>query len=80
MLNGFATEAAQQQAVMQVVQFLAYADPPRARAAVDAHLTDPALRAQAERMPEAARNNAPPRATVGFGVSEGITTIRQPRR
>jgi hypothetical protein len=74
-LNGFASETAQQQAVMQVVQFLAYADPPRARAAVDAHLTDPALRVQAERVLEAARNNAPPRATIGFGFGQGPTPV-----
>ncbi|HET7608680.1 MAG TPA: hypothetical protein VFL84_08395, partial [Gammaproteobacteria bacterium] len=63
-LNGFASEAARQQAVMQVVQNLAYADAARARSIADAHLTDAAMRAQVERVLEAARNN-PERARLG---------------
>ena len=57
LLNAFTSDAARQQAVLQVVQGLAYNDPPRARTIVDAYLTDPSLRAQAERMLDASRND-----------------------
>ena len=76
-LNGFASETAQQQAVLQVVQFLAYVDAPRARATVDAHLTDPALREQAERALEAARDA--PHATIGFGFSQAPAQVVRSR-
>jgi len=48
-LNAFTSDSARQQAVMQVVQGLAYNDPARARAVVDG-FTDPSLRAEAERV------------------------------
>lgn len=78
-LNAFASEAARQQAVMQVVQGLAYADPARARSIADAHLTDAAIHAQAERVIEAARND-PQRGLIGLGVSQGqAPVLRGPR-
>jgi hypothetical protein len=70
-LNAFASDGARQQAVVQVVQSLAYGDPARARSIADAHLTDAATRAQADRVIEAARNS--PRS--GFGVSGGQAPI-----
>jgi hypothetical protein len=57
LLNAFTSDAARQQAVLQVVQGLAYNDPARARAAVETYLTDPSLRAQGERVIDAARND-----------------------
>jgi hypothetical protein len=64
LLNAFTSDAARQQAVMQVVQGLAYNDPARARAAVETYLTDPALRAQGERAIDAARNDPRRRSPV----------------
>ena len=74
-LNGFASETARQQAVMQVVQSLAYADAARARSIADANLTDAAMRAQVERVLEAARNN-PQRGQIRFGVPAPTQGIR----
>jgi hypothetical protein len=71
-LNAFGSEAARQQAVLQVVQTLAYADATRARTIADTHLTEPAFRAQADRMIEAARN-AQQRGGIGFGVNQAVT-------
>jgi hypothetical protein len=64
LLNAFASPQSRQGAVMQIVQGLAYGDPAKARAIADAHL-DPAARAQAERMIEAARNQSG--RAVSFG-------------
>jgi hypothetical protein len=76
-LNGFASDGARQQAVMQVVNFLAYQDPAKARTVIDAYLTEPSQRAQAERMLEAARNGA---ARIGFEVNQGqVPILRGPR-
>jgi hypothetical protein len=52
--------------VLQVAQGLAYNDLARARTVVDGYLTDPALRAQGERLLDAARNNARQRPPVGI--------------
>ena len=71
-LNAFASDSARQQAVMQAVQSLAYSDATRARSIADAHLTDAATRAQAERAIEAARNGP---ARIGFGVSGGQAPV-----
>ncbi|HEX7236234.1 MAG TPA: hypothetical protein VF405_04675 [Gammaproteobacteria bacterium] len=68
LLNAFASDAARQQAVVQVVSGLAYNDPARARAVVDG-LMDPALRAQADRALDAARNNPRQRPPYPIGVS-----------
>jgi hypothetical protein len=73
-LNAFASDGARSQAVMQVVQNLAYSDPTRARSIADAHLADAATRAQAERVLEAARNN-PQRGQSAFGISGGPTPV-----
>ena len=73
LLNAFSSDAARQQAVMQVVQGLAYSDPARARATVETYLTDPALRAQGERAIEAARND-PRRGSPQFIPSGVIMT------
>ena len=70
LLNAFSSDAARQQAVMQVVQGLAYNDPARARATVETYLTDPALRAQGERAIEAARND-PRRGSTPF-IPNGV--------
>jgi hypothetical protein len=75
-LNGFASETARQQAVMQVVQSLAYADAARARSIADANLTDAAMRAQVERVLEAARNN-PQRGQIRFGPPGPTQVLRQ---
>jgi hypothetical protein len=66
LLNAFTSDAARQQAVLQVAQGLAYNDLARARTVVDGYLTDPALRAQGERLLDAARNNARQRPPVGI--------------
>jgi hypothetical protein len=63
-LNAFASSQAQQTAVLQVVQQLAYSDPAKARTIADVHL-DPTFRVQAERMIEAARNQPPRPLDVG---------------
>jgi hypothetical protein len=68
LLNALSSESARQQAVLQVVQGLAYRDPARARGVVDTYLTDPSLRAQGERMLDEARN-APTENRITFGVS-----------
>lgn len=70
LLNAFSSDQARQRAVLQVVQGLAYSDTARARAVADAHLGDPNLRAQAERVIEAARNG--PRGPIGFGVTQSV--------
>jgi len=73
-LNGFASDAARDSAVMQVVQGMAYNDPERARRIVDLHVTDPSARAQAERMIEAANNNG--RALrPGVGIAPGMRAV-----
>jgi len=64
-LNAFTSADARQRAVLQAVQGLAFADPARARTLADTHLTDPALRAQAERAFEGARNQP---AAARFGI------------
>jgi hypothetical protein len=71
LLNAFTTDSARQQAVLHVVQGLAWNDPARARAVIDGYLTDPSLRAQAERVLEAQRNDTRPRPPVGiqFGTT-----------
>jgi hypothetical protein len=71
-LSAFASETAKQQAVLQVVQGLAYADPARARTIADTHLTDAALRANAERVIEAAKNG-PPQSQASFGTVNMIS-------
>jgi hypothetical protein len=70
LLNAFTSDAARQQAVLQVVQGVAYNDPARARAVVDG-LTDPSLRAQGERMLDAARNDN--RRQPPFNIEFGTT-------
>ena len=55
-LSAFTSADARQRAVLQAVQGLAHADLARARALADSHLTDPAVRTQAERAFEAVRN------------------------
>jgi hypothetical protein len=72
LLNAFASDGRRQVAVLQVVQVLAN-DVTRARAIADAHLSDPNLRAQAERFIEAARNG--PRRPIEFGVTQSGTPI-----
>jgi hypothetical protein len=72
LLNAFTSDTARQQAVLQVVQGLAYNDPARARAAVEGYLTDPSLRAQGERVLDAARKD--PRRSPAFGPSPLIIT------
>jgi len=67
-LSAFSSDSARQQAVLQVVQGLAYRDPVGARGVVDTYLTDPSSRAQGERMLDAARN-APTENRITFGVS-----------
>jgi hypothetical protein len=47
-LGAFGSDAARQQAVLRTVQSMAQGDALRARAIADTHLTDTALRAQAE--------------------------------
>ena len=69
LLNAFTSDAARQQAVLQVVQGLAYNDPARARTVIDGYLTDPSLRAQAERVLDAARNDSRQRPPVSIGFS-----------
>jgi hypothetical protein len=71
-LNGFSSEATRQRAVMQVVNTLAYQDPAKARTVIDGYLTDPALRAQAESVLDAARNN-PRSRSPGFAIELGTT-------
>jgi hypothetical protein len=73
LLNAFASDRARQTAVLQVVQGLAYGDSARARGIADAHLSDPGLRAQAERVIDAARNG--PRRPIGFGVTPTVTPV-----
>jgi hypothetical protein len=74
LLNAFASSQAQQTAVLQVVQQVAYSgDATRARTLADAHLEAP-FRDQAERMMEAARNQ--PRYPLNIGVSQGIAPAR----
>ena len=69
LLNAFSTDSARQQAVLQVVQAMAYRNPAEARTLIDAHLTDPALHAQAERTLEAARNDSRQRPPAGIQFS-----------
>jgi hypothetical protein len=76
LLSGFTSDGARQRAVLQVLQGVAYGNPARAQAIADAYLTDPALRAQAERVLDAARNN--PRPQNGFGVptlQDGVRVV-----
>jgi hypothetical protein len=69
-LNAFASAQAQQMAVLQAVQVLAYNDPAKARSIADAHL-DSASRTQAERMIDAARNQQGQPA-INVGVMQGV--------
>ena len=71
LLNAFTSDAARQQAVLHVVQNLAYNDPARARTVIDGYLTDPALRAQGERVLDGARNNPrqQPPYPIGFSTT-----------
>jgi hypothetical protein len=66
LLNAFSSDQTRQRAVLQIVQGLAYDDAARARAIADTNLGDPGLRAQAERIIEAARNG--PRRPIGINV------------
>lgn len=66
LLNAFGSDAARQRAVLQTVQSLARMDAVRARAIADLHLTDAALRAQAE----AALNGEHGDGTFGQSVIE----------
>jgi hypothetical protein len=74
LLNAFTSDVARQQTVLQLVQGMAYTDPARARSAVETYLTDPTLRAQAERTIEAARND-PNRGPPPF-VPSGVVRTR----
>jgi hypothetical protein len=74
LLNAFTSDVARQQAVLQLVQGMAYTDAARARSAVETYLTDPTLRAQAERTIEAARND-PNRGSPPF-VPSGVVRTR----
>lgn len=67
-LSAFTSDAARQQAVLQVVQTLAYADAAKARAIADTHLSDAGLRSQAEQVLEAARTGG------GRGMNFGINS------
>ena len=58
LLSAFTSDTERQRAVLQLVQGLAYRDPGRALAIADANLTTPALREQAERVIEAARESS----------------------
>jgi hypothetical protein len=68
LLNAFASDRARQAAVLQLVQGLAYSDAARARAIADAHLGDPNLRAQAERVIDAARDG--PRGSINIVATQ----------
>lgn len=74
-LNAFASEGTRQQAVLQVVQSLAYGNPARAQTIAETHLTDPGFRAQAERVLDAARNGGPQRPPISLGANDGIYIV-----
>ncbi|HJR71527.1 MAG TPA: hypothetical protein VKA43_15905, partial [Gammaproteobacteria bacterium] len=67
LLNAFSSDQTRQAAVLGIVQGLAYDDPARARTIADAHLNDPNVRAQAERIIDAGRNG--PRRPIGVGIT-----------
>jgi hypothetical protein len=71
LLNAFSSETARQQAVLQTVQRIAYVDQQRARALADTHITDPELRAQAQRVIDAARDQSG-RPQITFGSSDSV--------
>lgn len=76
LVSAFASPQARQTAVLQIVQGVAHSDPAKARAIADAHL-DPASRARAERMIEAARSQ--PGQTIGLGVTQGMAPVNVTR-
>jgi hypothetical protein len=77
LLNAFASPQAQQTALLQVVQSVAFTDPAKARTIADAHL-DPTFRAQAERMIDAARSQRGQQA-INFGVTQGLSPALRAR-
>jgi hypothetical protein len=67
-LNAFGSDSAREQAVLQTVQYVARMDAARARAIADQHLTDTALRAQADEALSSQRRGG----AVGFRAFDRV--------
>jgi hypothetical protein len=76
LLSAFTSDTERQQAVLQLVQGLAYRDPGRALAIADANLTNPELREQAERVIEAARESSGSVLTTVDGIRAWPPALR----
>ena len=76
LLSAFTSDTERQRAVLQLIQGLAYRDPGRALAIADANLTTPALREQAERVIEAARESSGSVQTMVDGIGAWPPALR----
>ena len=71
LLGAFSDERARQGALMNTILATAQTDPAAARRLLDAHISDPGRRAQAEQMIDGFASGAVPLPTGGFGVPTG---------
>ena len=76
LLGAFSDDRARQGALMNTILATAQTDPAAARRLLDAHITDPRMRASAEQMIDGFASGAVPLPTGGFGVPTG--TINGP--
>ena len=72
LLGAFSDDRARQAALMNTILATAQTDPGAARRLLDAHITEPRMRAQAEQMIDGFASGAVPRSTGGFGVPTGV--------
>ena len=70
LLGAFSDDRARQGALMDTILATAQTDPAAARRLLDAHITDPRMRAQAEQMIDGFASGAVPLPTGGFGCPD----------
>ena len=72
LLGAFSDDRARQAAIMNTLVVVAQTDPAAARRLLDAHITDPKMRNQAEQMIDGFASGAVPTPTGVFGVPPGM--------
>ncbi len=72
LLGAFSDDRARQAAMMNTILATAQTDPAAARRLLDAHITDPRMRASAEQMIDGFASGAVPLPTGGFTVPSGV--------
>ena len=78
LLGSFSDDRARQAALMNTILATAQTDPGAARRLLDAHITDPRMRTQAEQMIDGFARGAVPLPTGGFGVATGVINGQPP--